>query len=99
MKYLHKGHKINIGFVKMILQYPHLKHKMLAGFLDSLCNTQMLGIKYACSMKKMMMIKNRKLEKKKLIVINNRKINLQQDFFNLKNSKEKEMLAFCSQNM
>jgi L-cysteine desulfidase len=42
----------------MILQYPHLKHKMPVG----LCNTQMLGIKYACSMKKMMKIKNRKLE-------------------------------------
>ncbi len=32
VKYLHKGHKINISFVKMILQYPHLKHKMLANF-------------------------------------------------------------------
>ncbi len=30
MKYLHKGHKIKISFVKMILQYPDLKHKMLA---------------------------------------------------------------------
>ncbi len=29
---LYKGHKINISFVRMILQYPHLKHKMLAGF-------------------------------------------------------------------
>ncbi len=29
MKYLHKGHKININFVRMILQYPHLKHTML----------------------------------------------------------------------
>jgi hypothetical protein len=28
VKYLHKGHKINISFVGMILQYPHLKHKM-----------------------------------------------------------------------
>jgi hypothetical protein len=35
---------------------------VLAVFLDSICNTQMLGIKYACSMKKMMMIKNKKLE-------------------------------------
>jgi hypothetical protein len=26
-------------------------------FLDGLCNTQMVGIKYTCSMKKMMMIK------------------------------------------
>jgi hypothetical protein len=29
----------------------------------------MLGIKYACSMKKMRMIKNKKIEGKKLIVI------------------------------
>jgi phage pi2 protein 07 len=29
---VHKGHKINISFVKMILQYPHLKHKMSIGF-------------------------------------------------------------------
>jgi hypothetical protein len=29
VKYLHKGHKININFVRMILQYPHLKHTML----------------------------------------------------------------------
>ncbi len=43
MKYLHKGHKINISFVIMILQYPHLKHKILV-FLHGLCNTQMLGI-------------------------------------------------------
>ncbi len=27
------GHKINISLVKMILQSPHLKHKMLASFL------------------------------------------------------------------
>jgi hypothetical protein len=52
VKYLHKGHKLNINFVKMILQYSHLKHKMLAGFLDGLCNTKMLGIKCACSIKK-----------------------------------------------
>jgi hypothetical protein len=32
MEYLHKGHKINISFVKMILQYSHLKHKMSSGF-------------------------------------------------------------------
>ncbi len=31
MKYLHKGHKINISFVKMIVQYPHLKHNMSVG--------------------------------------------------------------------
>jgi hypothetical protein len=45
----------------MILQYPHLKHKKLVGFLDGLCNTQMLGVKYVCSMKKVTMIK--KIEK------------------------------------
>jgi hypothetical protein len=33
VKYLHKGHKINISFVKMISQYSHLKHKMSVGFL------------------------------------------------------------------
>jgi hypothetical protein len=35
---------------------------MLVGFLDGLCNTHMLGIKYACSMKKMMTIKKIKKE-------------------------------------
>jgi hypothetical protein len=28
MKYLHKGHKININFVRMILQYPNVGHKI-----------------------------------------------------------------------
>jgi hypothetical protein len=38
---------------------------MLAGFFGQFMQyTQMLGIKYACSMKKMMKIKNRKLEGK-----------------------------------
>ncbi len=65
MKYLHKGHKINISFVRMILQYTHLKHKMSASFFGWFVQYfQMLGIKYACSMKKMMKIKNRKLEEK-----------------------------------
>jgi len=32
VKYLHKGHKINISFVRMILQYLHLKHKMSTSF-------------------------------------------------------------------
>jgi len=65
VKYLHKCHKINISFVKMILQHSHLKHKMPASFFEwfDQC-TQMLGIKYACSMKKMMKIKNKKLEEK-----------------------------------
>jgi hypothetical protein len=36
----------------MILQYPHLKHKMLADFFGWLFQYQMLNIKYACSMKK-----------------------------------------------
>ncbi len=67
MKYLHKGHKINISFVKLILQYPHLKHKMPTSFfLWFLQYTQMLCIKYACSMKKMMKINNRKLEENSL---------------------------------
>jgi hypothetical protein len=57
VEYLHKGHKINISCVRMNFQYLHLKHKMLVVFLDGLCNTQMLGIKYACPMKKIMMIK------------------------------------------
>jgi len=42
-------------------------------FLDDLCNTQMLSIKYACSMKKMMMMIKNKNKKKKIIVINNKK--------------------------
>jgi NTP pyrophosphatase (non-canonical NTP hydrolase) len=38
---------------------------MSAGFFGwSIQYTQMLGIKYACSMKKMMKKKNRKLEEK-----------------------------------
>jgi len=28
VRYLHKGHKINISFIRMILQYPYLKHKI-----------------------------------------------------------------------
>jgi hypothetical protein len=32
VKYLHNNHKINISFFLMILQYPHLKNRMLAGF-------------------------------------------------------------------
>jgi hypothetical protein len=44
---------------------------MLVGFFGWFMQyIQMLGIKYACSMKKMMKIKNRRL-KEKLIVINN----------------------------
>ncbi len=31
MKYLHRGPKINIRFVWLILQYLHLKHKMSTG--------------------------------------------------------------------
>jgi hypothetical protein len=59
MKYLHTGHKININFVRIILQYPHSKHKMPTGFFGWFVQyTQMLGIKYACSMKKLMKIKN-----------------------------------------
>jgi len=82
VKYLHKGHKININFVRMILLYPHLKHKMPIDFLGWFLQYQMLGIKYACSMKKMVTIKNWKLKKKKLIVI--KKIeenNLEQEKF------------------
>jgi hypothetical protein len=33
----------------------------------------MLGIKYTCSMKKMMTMKNKKIKRNKLIVINNRR--------------------------
>ncbi len=64
VKYSHKGHKININFVRMILLYPHLKHKMPIDFLGWFLQYQMLGIKYACSMKKMVTIKNWKLKKK-----------------------------------
>jgi hypothetical protein len=39
----------------------------------------MLGIKYACSMKKMMTIKNRKLERNKLIMIDKSKKKLEQE--------------------
>jgi hypothetical protein len=49
----------------MILKYPHLQHKMPGSFFGWFVQyTQMLGIKYACSMKKMMKIQNRKLEEK-----------------------------------
>jgi hypothetical protein len=49
----------------MILQYPHLKHKMPIGFFGWFVqHTQMLGIKYACSMKKMMKEKKLKTRRK-----------------------------------
>jgi hypothetical protein len=48
----------------MILQYPHLKHKMLVDFLGWFLQYRMLGIKYACSTKKMLTTKKWKLEKK-----------------------------------
>jgi hypothetical protein len=94
----------------MTLQYPHLKHNMSAGFLDGLYNNQMLGIKYACSMKKMMMVKKLKIRRNKRIVINNRKNNLEQEKEKkLKREKVKEirkkiqmknkMPTFWSQNM
>ncbi len=69
MKYLLKGHKININFVRMILQYPHLKHKMSAGILDGLCNTHMLGM----FNEKNNDDKKKKLRISKLIVLNNRR--------------------------
>ncbi len=34
VKYLHRGPKININFVMLILQYPHLKHKMPTCFFE-----------------------------------------------------------------
>ncbi len=45
MKYLHKGHKINIRFVRMILQYPHLKHKMLTSFFGWFVQYLNVGLK------------------------------------------------------
>jgi hypothetical protein len=49
----------------MILQYPDLKHKMPTSFFRWFVQyTQMLGTKYACSMRKMMKIKNKNLEEK-----------------------------------
>jgi hypothetical protein len=57
MKYLHKGRKININFVKMILQYPHFKHKMLTDFLDGLCIYPNIGHKICMFNEKMMTIK------------------------------------------
>jgi hypothetical protein len=46
---------------------------MSISFLDGLCNTQMLSIKYACSMKKYDDDKTNKNKRNKLIVINNRR--------------------------
>jgi hypothetical protein len=58
VKYLHKDHKINISFVRMILQYPHLKHKMPASFFGLFVQYQNVGHKICMiSMKKMMTIK------------------------------------------
>jgi hypothetical protein len=59
-------------------------------FLDGLYNTQILSIKYPCSLKKMLMIKNRRLEKK-LILINNKRNNLEQGKKNLEGKKVKEI--------
>jgi hypothetical protein len=53
----------------MILQYPHLKHKMSAGILDGLCNTHMLGM----FNEKNNDDKKKKLRISKLIVLNNRR--------------------------
>ncbi len=59
MIYLHKGHNINISFVRMILQYAHLKHKIPIDFFEWFVQYPMFGIRYACSMKKMMTIENK----------------------------------------
>jgi hypothetical protein len=56
VNYLHKDHKINITLVRLILQYPHLKHKMSTSFFGWFVNTQMSNIKYARLMKKKMRI-------------------------------------------
>jgi len=67
-------------------------------FLDCFCNTQMLGIKYTCSMKKMMTMKNDKIKRNKLIVINNRKNNLKKrhrKIYILRNPQNKNCLHFA----
>jgi len=58
VKYLHKGHKININFVIMILHYPHLRHKMSNSLFGWFVQYPNVGHK----MKKMMMIKKKRLE-------------------------------------
>jgi len=64
VKYLHKGHKINISFVKMIMQYPHLKHKMPIRFFGWFIQYPNVEHKICMLMKKMMMIEIRKLQEK-----------------------------------
>ncbi len=57
---IHVFHFLDIlkSFDRCDVCNPHLKHKCWLVFLDGLCNTQMLGIKCACSMKKIITIKN-----------------------------------------
>jgi hypothetical protein len=66
VKYLHKGHKINIRFVRMILQYPHLKHKMPTCIFEWFVQYSNVEHKICMLNEKnmTMILKNRKLEKK-----------------------------------
>ncbi len=63
VKYLHKGHKINVSFVRLSLQYPHLKHKMLAGFFEWFVQYPDVGHKICMFNEKLMMVKNKEIRK------------------------------------
>ncbi len=73
MKYLHKGHKINISFVRMILQCPHLKHKMLAGFFGWFVQYPNVGHKICMFNDKNDDDKKIEIITNKIIVMNNRR--------------------------
>ncbi len=62
VKYLHKGHKINISFV---LQYPHLKHKMSACVFEWFVQYPNVEHKICIFNKRinMMMIKKKEIRK------------------------------------
>ncbi len=71
MNNLHKCHKINISFVKMSLQYPHLKHKIPIGVFGWF--VQYLNVEHKICMfnEKPDDDKKLKIRRKKLFVINN----------------------------
>jgi hypothetical protein len=63
----------------MILQYPHLKHKMLASLFGWFVQYPNVGHKICMFNEKMMMIKINKNRRDKLIMINSRRNNLEHE--------------------
>jgi hypothetical protein len=60
VKCLHKGHKININSINLILWYSHLRHKMLASFFKWFMQYPNFGHKICMSKEKLMKIINLK---------------------------------------